>query len=81
MHLLEQVKGSTKLINHPTGIRIPEKISMLNFKNNSTNNYYSIKNEVDLFVKKYGKSVIKPLYGNGGESIFLLNKKMKIIIK
>ena len=39
------------------------------------------KNEVDNFTKKYGKSVIKPLYGNGGESIFCLIKKMKIIIK
>ena len=25
-------------------------------------------------MKKFGKSVIKPLYGNGGESIFLLDK-------
>ena len=33
LHLLEQVKGSTKFINHPKGIRnAPEKISMLNFK-------------------------------------------------
>ena len=30
--------------------------------------------EVDNFINKYGKSVIKPLYGNGGESIFLLDK-------
>ena len=30
--------------------------------------------EVDNFMKKFGKSVIKPLYGNGGESIFLLDK-------
>tara|TARA_B100000401_G_scaffold436334_1_gene379615 strand:- start:77 stop:1012 length:936 start_codon:yes stop_codon:yes gene_type:complete len=77
MHLLEQVKGSTKFINHPTGIRnAPEKISMLNFKKIIPPTIITrSKNEVDLFVKKYGKSVIKPLYGNGGESIFLLNKK------
>ena len=30
--------------------------------------------EVKSFIKKYGKSVIKPLYGNGGESIFLLDQ-------
>ena len=33
MHLLEQVKGPTKFINHPNGIRnAPEKISMLSYK-------------------------------------------------
>ena len=32
MHLLEQVKGPTKFINHPKGIRnAPEKISMLSY--------------------------------------------------
>ena len=33
LHLLEQVMGSTKLINNPKGIRnAPEKISMLAHK-------------------------------------------------
>ena len=27
------------------------------------------------FLKKYKKAVIKPLYGNGGESVFLITKK------
>ena len=77
LHLLEQVKNSTKFINHPTGIRnAPEKISMLAFKKIIPPTIITrSKKEVDFFVKKYGKSVIKPLYGNGGDSIFLLNKK------
>ena len=77
MHLLEQVKGPTKFINHPKGIRnAPEKISMLNYKKIIPPTIITrSKREVDFFVKKYGKSVIKPLYGNGGDSIFLLNKK------
>jgi glutathione synthase len=77
MHLLEQVKGPTKFINHPKGIRnAPEKISMLNYKKIIPPTIITrSKREVDFFVKTYGKSVIKPLYGNGGDSIFLLNKK------
>lgn len=77
MHLLEQVKGSTKFVNHPKGIRnAPEKISMLNFKKIIPPTIITrSRNEVDRFLKKYGKSVIKPLYGNGGDSIFLLSRK------
>ena len=77
MHLLEQVKGSTRFINHPNGIRnAPEKISMLKFSKIIPPTIITrSKKEVDIFVKKHGKSVIKPLYGNGGDSIFLLSKK------
>ncbi len=76
LHLLEQVQRSTKFINNPKGIRnAPEKISMLAHKKIIPPTIITrSKIEVDDFVKKYGKSVIKPLYGNGGESIFLLNK-------
>jgi glutathione synthase len=76
LHLLEQVKGSTRFINNPKGIRnAPEKISMLAHKKIIPPTIITrSKTEVESFLKKYGKSVIKPLYGNGGESIFLLNK-------
>ena len=75
MHLLEQVKGSTKFINHPKGIRnAPEKISMLSYKTIIPPTIITrAKKEIDFFTKKNGKCVIKPLYGNGGESIFLLD--------
>tara|TARA_B100002019_G_scaffold291699_1_gene312636 strand:- start:1105 stop:2034 length:930 start_codon:yes stop_codon:yes gene_type:complete len=76
LHLLEQVMSSTKLINNPKGIRnAPEKISMLAHKKIIPPTIITrSKIEVDNFINKYGKSVIKPLYGNGGESIFLLDK-------
>ena len=75
MHLLEHVKGSTKFINHPKGIRnAPEKISMLSFKKIIPPTIITrSKKEINVFTKKNGKCVIKPLYGNGGESIFLLD--------
>ena len=77
LHLLEQVKGSTKFINNPMGIRnAPEKISMLAYNKIIPPTIITrSKTEVDRFVKKNGKSVIKPLYGNGGESIFLINQR------
>ena len=77
------VKESTKFINNPNGIRnAPEKISMLSHKKIIPETIITrSKIEVKSFIKKYGKSVIKPLYGNGGESIFLLDQKMQIIIK
>lgn len=76
LHLLEQVKGSIRFINNPKGIRnAPEKISMLAHKKIIPPTIITrSKTEVESFLKKHGKSVIKPLYGNGGESIFLLNK-------
>ena len=76
LHLLEQVKGSVRFINNPKGIRnAPEKISMLAHKKIIPPTIITrSKTEVESFLKKHGKSVIKPLYGNGGESIFLLNK-------
>lgn len=75
LHLLEQIHETTKFINNPRGIRnAPEKISMLKYKNIIPPTIITrSKIEVDSFTKKYKKSVIKPLYGNGGESIFLLD--------
>ena len=77
MHLLEQVKGSTKFINRPNGIRnAPEKISMLSYKEIIPPTVITReKKEINDFIKQNGKCVIKPLYGNGGESIFLLDKQ------
>ncbi len=77
LHLLEQIKGKTKLINNPQGIRnAPEKISMLSFNKVIPPTIITrSKKEIDKFLKQHRRAVIKPLYGNGGESIFLLNKK------
>ena len=77
LHLLEQVKGINRFINNPMGIRnSPEKISMLAFKNIIPPTIITrSKSEVEIFLQKNGKSVIKPLYGNGGESIYLVDQK------
>lgn len=79
MHLLEQISHKARIINNPQGIRnAPEKISMLKYKNIIPPTIITrSKNEVNLFLNKHGTSVIKPLYGNGGEGVFLLSKKDK----
>jgi glutathione synthase len=79
MHLLEQIKGNTTIVNSPVGIRnAPEKISMLAHQKIIPPTIVTrLKIEVDRFLDKHDKAVIKPLYGNGGEGIFLLSKKDK----
>ena len=79
MHLLEQLNPSTEVINSPAGIRnAPEKILMLKFKDIIPPTLITrSRKEIDLFMSNYKKSVIKPLYGNGGQGIFLLDKKDK----
>ena len=76
MHLLEQLNSKTKLINNPAGIRnAPEKILMLKFKDIIPPTLVTrSKNEIDFFTSTYMKSVIKPLYGNGGQGVFLLDR-------
>ncbi len=79
MHLLEQLNAKTKVINSPAGIRnAPEKILMLKFKDIIPPTLITrSQNEIDRFMNSYKKSVIKPLYGNGGQGIFLLDKNDK----
>ena len=76
MHLLEQIRSKTKIINSPIGIRnAPEKLLMLKFPSLSPPTIITrSEEEVNKFVIKYKNCVIKPLYGNGGEGIFFLNK-------
>ena len=79
MHLLEQLDSKTKLVNSPAGIRnAPEKMLMLKFKDIIPPTLITrSRNEIGLFMNNYKKSVIKPLYGNGGQGIFLLDKNDK----
>ena len=79
MHLLEQLNPKTKVINSPAGIRnAPEKILMLKFKDIIPPTLITrSRKEIDLFMSSFKRSVIKPLYGNGGKGIFLLDKKDK----
>ena len=79
MHLLELLNDSVKVVNDPKGIRnAPEKILMLKFPEIIPPTYVGrSRDEIIKFCKKHKTSVMKPLYGNGGESVFLLDKKDK----
>ena len=70
-YLLEMVSGKTLILNDPKSIRDnPEKLSMFNFKNIIPPTLISKNMEQCFnFQKKYKKTIIKPLYGNGGEGI------------
>mgnify|MGYP001297789715 CR=1 FL=1 len=79
MHILEQLSGKTQIINDPKGIRnAPEKISMLKYKKIIPPTIITrSKSEINKFINQYSTAVIKPLYGNGGEGVFLLSKRDK----
>tara|TARA_Y100000741_G_scaffold295343_1_gene235933 strand:+ start:2507 stop:3427 length:921 start_codon:yes stop_codon:yes gene_type:complete len=79
MHLLELVNSKTRIINNPHGIRnAPEKLLMLKFpKLIPPTLITKSTDEVNKFMDQYNQCVVKPLYGNGGEDIFFLNKKDK----
>jgi glutathione synthase len=70
-YLLEMVSKKTLILNDPKSIRDnPEKLSMFNFKNIIPPTLISKNIEQCFnFQKKYKKTIIKPLYGNGGEGI------------
>ncbi|NCU50335.1 MAG: glutathione synthase [Candidatus Fonsibacter lacus] len=70
-YLLEKVSNKTLILNNPKSIRDnPEKLSMFNFKSVIPPTLISKNIEQCFnFQKKYKKTIIKPLYGNGGEGI------------
>lgn len=70
-YLLEMVSDKTLILNDPKSIRDnPEKLSMFNFKKIIPPTLISKNIEQCFnFQKKYKKTIIKPLYGNGGEGI------------
>ena len=76
LHILELLDSKkTRIINDPMGIRnSPEKILIFNFPKLIPPTIVTrSKDQVIQFLKKYKKAVIKPLYGNGGERIFLIS--------
>ena len=73
-HLLEKIPKKTMIINNPYEVRnAPEKIFVTKFhdimpKTLITRNFKSILD----FRKRYKDIIIKPLYGNGGDSVFCI---------
>ena len=76
LHILELInKSRTRIVNDPNGIRnSPEKIFIFNFPRLIPPTIVTrSKEQVVKFLSKHKKAVIKPLYGNGGEGIFLVS--------
>ena len=85
-YFLEMLNQKVLVVNNPTEIRNnPEKLSMFNFKNLIPDTLISEDlNEIQNFIKKYKLTILKPLYGNGGEGIEKVAKgslKNKTIIQ
>ena len=85
-YFLEMLNQKVLVVNNPTEIRNnPEKLSMFNFKNLIPHTLISEDlNEIQNFIKKYKFTILKPLYGNGGEGIEKVTKgslKNKTIIQ
>jgi glutathione synthase len=75
-HLLERVHPETLVVNDPTHVRnAPEKIFVLDFLDLMPPTMITRSlDDVRAFRKEYNDIIIKPLYGNGGEAVFLLKK-------
>ena len=85
-YFLEMLNRKVLVVNNPTEIRNnPEKLSMFNFKNLIPDTLISEDlAEIQNFIKKYKFTILKPLYGNGGEGIEKVTKgslKNKTIIQ
>jgi glutathione synthase len=75
-HLLERIHPGTLVVNDPAWVRnSPEKIFVTEFPDLMPETLIT-KNpaEVDAFRKEYGDIIVKPLYGNGGAGIFMLQE-------
>ena len=78
LHILELLDlNKIRIINDPIGIRnSPEKVLIFKFPKLIPPTIITrSKEQVIEFLKKYKKAVIKPLYGNGGDGIFLISNK------
>jgi glutathione synthase len=78
-YILENLTKKTLVINNPTHIRnYPEKLSMFAFKKIIPQTLVSSNVDEILQAHKKNKiSIIKPLYGNGGEGIEKLDSNLK----
>src|SRR5690606_2990555 len=75
-HLPERVHPQTLVINDPTSVRnAPEKMYVTEFTELMPPTLLSRDlEEIKAFRGAHGDIVIKPLYGKGGEAVFLLRK-------
>jgi glutathione synthase len=75
-HLLEMVQGETLVVNDPAEVRnAPEKLFVLRYPDlmPPTLVTRSLAEAMD-FRARHGAVVVKPLYGNAGTAVFLIDK-------
>jgi glutathione synthase len=75
-HLLERVHPKTLVINDPAAVRnAPEKMFVTEFRDLMPPTLLSHDlEEIKTFRRAHGDIVMKPLYGKGGESVFLIRR-------
>jgi len=73
-HLLERIHPGTLVVNDPAQVRnAPEKIFVLDFLDLMPPTMITRQlDDVLAFRRQYGDIIVKPLYGNGGASVFRL---------
>ena len=76
-HLLDRLAPGTLVVNDPFWVRnYPEKLMVLDFPDLTPPTTVSRDLEtIKAFKDKHGDVIVKPLYGNGGAGVFLLNKE------
>ena len=75
-HILEKISSKTLIINNPFYVRnSPEKIFVTEFSEFMPETLITRDlNEIFKFKKKNKNVIMKPLYGNGGEGVFLIKE-------
>ncbi len=76
-HLLERIHPKTLVVNDPAHVRnAPEKIFVTEFPDLMPQTLITRdRTEIEAFRAEFGEVVMKPLYGNGGASVFKVGVK------
>jgi glutathione synthase len=76
-HLLERIHPKTLVVNDPAAVRnAPEKMFVTEFRDLMPPTLLSHDlDEIKAFRRAQGDIVMKPLYGKGGESVFLIRRE------
>ena len=76
-HLLERLQGKTLVVNDPAQVRnAPEKMFVTEFPELMPPTLLTRDlDEIKAFRETHGDIVMKPLYGKGGEAVFLIERE------
>lgn len=81
-YILDTIKHKVKIINNPTAIRnVSEKLYSIKYQKYMPSTIFT-KNidEIKNFFNHHSKVIVKPIYGHGGNDIYLFNKFNKNLI-